>query len=197
MKTLKKLFRIQAALFLMIFVLSSCSSGNSNGFSKMITIDSQDLNTLVKLKDTKLKNHDKVQQILSDLPGNVTIKKFSVSDETINVSYGLSKSSDIKQSDFNSYWIDNNNYKKIFANNATALLALIPDLRYVNFTLDSPDNNYAFSITRGQLEPLYGMDIKNLSKDASRWKSYAIDKVIKSDSEMTKLYSVYAVKQAK
>ncbi|HCQ89664.1 MAG TPA: hypothetical protein DIU45_07880, partial [Clostridium sp.] len=114
----KKFLLVVTLLFTLLFMIG-CKSNEikDNNYKRDIySVDELDIDKLLKYKDSYVGDNSKVGGILSVLPGNMFIKEFSLTNDSIKVDYEYKGQSNIKEEDLHKYFNDENT-KKIFLNN--------------------------------------------------------------------------------
>lgn len=191
-KRLKKPIALIGILLITFSFLTACKS------QKTVDVNStkeMNINNVIKYKNSYVGNNSAVTNILYNLPGGLFVKQVSLKTRTtpfgIVVNYGLKQGSSLKQEDLMKYW-EEDNVKKFFLNNATALFILVKNVDTVTFNL-ATTNNQSFSISRKDLETFYGRDLKEYAKKTSLWQIEVIDGTINSKDKLKTFFKNHKI----
>jgi len=155
------------------------------------SVDGVDIDKLLKYKNSYVGDNSKVGGILSILPGNMFIKEFSLTNDSIKVDYEYKGQSNMEEEDLQKYFNDENT-KKIFLNNITTLFILIKNVENIELNLHT-ENQLSFNISRKEVEDFYGKDLRKYAEDKLLWEKEVLKNKLASKESIESFFEAHSI----
>ncbi|MBN2795380.1 MAG: hypothetical protein JXR88_08255 [Clostridia bacterium] len=120
---------------------------------------------MVYLKDDHTVSYtDNIQNILSDLPGNLHVDTIKEEANRYSINYTVPLSREMEE--MSAYWENDDAFKSIFLYNSQVLFQSNPELENVMFFLETKHNTYYVTMIRKDVEEAlnYESNLKDLTK---------------------------------
>lgn len=191
---MKKKFLLVFTLLCTLLFMIGCKSNEikDNNYKRDIySVDGLDIDKLLKYKNSYVGDNSKVGGILSILPGNMFIKEFSLTNDSIKVDYEYKGQSNMEEEDLQKYFNDENT-KKIFLNNITTLFILIKNVENIELNLHT-ENQLSFNISRKEVEDFYGKDLRKYAEDKLLWEKEVLKNKLASKESIESFFEAHSI----